>query len=104
MTWRTVDNRWKLPLALGAVLIAAAVPAYAIADGIQSARTDRPDRAQLGQPRLPSAAAVVKDTPASLLRSRNVRVHPAGAAALAVPLGTPGLTRKRNERAQLLQP
>ena len=99
--WRTVDNRWKLPLALAAVLIAAAVPAYAIADGIQSARTDRPDRAQLGQLRLPSAAAIVKDTPASLLRSRNVRVHPAPAAALAVPLGTPGLTR--NERTQLSQ-
>jgi hypothetical protein len=103
MTWRTVDNRWKIPLALAAVLSAAAVPAYAIADGIQSARTDRPDRAQIGQPQLPAAAAIVEDTPASVLRSRNVRVQPAQAAAPAVPLGTtPGLTR--NERAQLSQP
>ena len=101
MRWRTVDNRWKIPLPFVAVLIAAAVPAYAIADGIQSARTDRPDRARIGQPRLPSAAAIVKDTPASVLRSRNVRVHPASAAALAVPLGTPGSTR--NERARLSQ-
>lgn len=102
MTWRTVVNRWKIPLALAAVLIAAAVPAYAIADGVEGAKTDRPDRARIGRPRLPSAAAIVAGTSKLTQRPHVVRLEPAEAAAPAVPLETPGLVRK--ERPARLGP
>jgi hypothetical protein len=71
----TVINRSIAALGLAILFTAIAVPAYAVADEIQRARADRPDRVQIGQPRLPSAGERVTDVPTSVLRLQDVRVN-----------------------------
>jgi hypothetical protein len=72
---KTAGNRSIMALGLAILLTAAAVPAYAIADGIQRAPVDRPDRDQIGQPRLPSADELVRSFPTSLLRRQDVHLQ-----------------------------
>ena len=79
-----MGNRSVAALGLAILLTAVAVPAYAIADEIQRARADRPDRVQVGQPRLPSADELVTTVPASLLRSQDVHLQTAPASGLTV--------------------
>ena len=75
MNRETVRNRSMVALGLAILLTAAAVPAYAIADGIQRAPIDRPDRDQVGQPRLPSADELVRSVPPWLLRREDVHLQ-----------------------------
>lgn len=94
MRLRTVVTRWKIPLALAGVFIAAAVPAYAIADEIQSARTDRPASVQIGQLQLSTPAARVGDSSDALTTRPSAVQLVNGQAAPAVPLEDPALVRK----------
>jgi hypothetical protein len=80
MNRETAINRSLAALGLAILFMLAAVPAYAIADEIQRARADRPDRVQIGQPRLPSAPELVTDVPNSVLRPRDVQLHSAPAS------------------------
>ena len=85
-------NRCIVALALAILLVAAAVPAYAIADGIERVPTDRPDRVQIGQPRLPSAGEQITDVPTSLQRPKDVRVQSLPASG-PVPDDVPSLRK-----------
>jgi hypothetical protein len=75
MSRETAINRSLAALGLAILFMLAAVPAYAIADEIQRARADRPDRVQIGQPRQPSAGETVTDVPTSVLRPRDVHLQ-----------------------------
>jgi hypothetical protein len=75
MNLQSVTKRCTVALGLAILFMAIAVPGYAIAEEIQRAQSDRPDPAQIGQPRLPSAGEQVMDIPNSVLRPRDVRVQ-----------------------------
>jgi hypothetical protein len=92
MSWETAINRSLAALGLAILFMLAAVPAYAIADEIQRARADRPDRVQIGQPRLPSAPELVTDVPNPVLRLRDVHLQSAPASEL-VPDEAPSVRK-----------
>jgi hypothetical protein len=96
MNRRRVTHRSNVRLGLAAVLTAAAIPAYAIADGIVGAGSDRPDRAQI-KLRLPSEGELVQNVPDSVLRPREVRLG-SGPAAAPVTVETPDSVRKQPSR------
>ena len=94
-----VINRCKVALGLTAVFTAAAIPAYAIAEGVPGAGSNRPDRAQIGQPQLPSEAALTRNVPSSALRPQNVHLE-GGQAAGPAPVETPDSARKKPSRLE----
>jgi hypothetical protein len=96
MNQRRVARRRKVGLGLAAVLTAAAIPAYAIADGIVGGRTDKPDPAQI-KLRVPSQAELTQNAPASVLRAHEVRLE-SGPASAPVTVETPDSVRKRPSR------
>jgi hypothetical protein len=80
MNRETAINRSLAALGLAILFMTIAVPALAIAGEIQRARADRPDRVQIGQPRLPSAPELVADVLNSVLRPGEFQLHSAPAS------------------------
>ena len=99
MNRHRVISRCVVGLGLAIAFTAAAVPAYAIADGIQRAQADRPDRVHIGQPRMPSEAERAKDVPNSVLRPKGVHLG-SGQAAEPVPVEAPSSVRKEPRRLE----
>jgi len=91
MKRQSVTKRCTVALGLAILFMTAAVPGYAIADGIQRAQSDRPAQLQIGQPRSPSVDEFVTDIPNSVLRLPDVHVQSVPASAL-VP-DSPGVRK-----------